>query len=37
VEWFEFAVDVPEAMRRRFEFGDFRSVAVVRQAGRFRV
>jgi hypothetical protein len=36
VQWFEFAVDIPEAMRGRFEFGDFRGVAIRRQRGRLR-
>ena len=30
MQWFEFAVDIPEAMRGRLEFGDFRGVAILR-------
>ena len=34
VQWFELAVDIPEAMRGGLEFGDFRGVAFVRMMGR---
>ena len=33
VQRFELAVDIPEAMRRGFEFRDFRGVAVLRIVG----
>ena len=35
VQRFEFAIDIPEAMRGGFEFRDFRGVAVLRIVGRF--